>query len=180
MPTQRKIETVASLTAKLTQMQLTVVADYRGLTVAEMTDLRKKLRANGADLVVAKNTLIRLAARETKHEALEPLLAGPTALAIAYDDVASVAKTLNDFIRVSKKMAVRGGLLGSNAFAAAKLEEVAKLPSRQQLLAQILGGIQAPVAGVVGVLNAAISNVVYTLQARIEQLQPAEDSAGPA
>jgi large subunit ribosomal protein L10 len=76
MPTQRKIETVADLKQRLERMQVTVVADYRGLSVADMTELRKKLRESGAEFVVAKNTLTLIAARETGHEAIEPLLGG--------------------------------------------------------------------------------------------------------
>src|SRR3712207_4379167 len=111
MPTTRKIEQVSDLTEKLKRTQVTMVADYRGLTVAEITDLRTKLRAVDAELIVAKNTLTLIAARETGHEALEELLAGPTALAFAYGDASKVAKTLNDFNRGPKKLTVRGGLL---------------------------------------------------------------------
>jgi large subunit ribosomal protein L10 len=169
LPTQRKIDTVADLADKLSRTQFTVVADYRGLTVAEISDLRKKLRETGAELVVAKNTLTLIAAKQTGREALEPLLAGPTALAFAYDDVAKTAKVINDFNRGPKKLVVRGGLLGNSLLAADATDQVAKLPSREQVLAQIVGGIASPVAGVVGVINAAITNVLYVLQARIDQ-----------
>lgn len=180
MPTERKIATVAELTEKMARMQLAVVADYRGMTVAELTNLRTQLRQNGAELIVAKNTLLLIAARATGKEAIEPLLKGPTAVAFVYDDVAKVAKTLNDYVRVSQKFQVRGGLLGGDRLPADGLEQVTRLPSREQALAQVLGGIQAPVAGVVGVINAAISNVVYVLQARIDQLQPNEEAAPTA
>lgn len=173
MPTTRKIEQVSDLADKLNRTQLTLVADYRGLTVAEITDLRKRLREANAELVVAKNTLTLIAARETGHEAIEPLLAGPTALAFAYGDAAKVAKAVSDFNRGPKKLVVRGGLLGKTVLTGDVLDQVSKMPTRQQVLAQVLGGIAAPVSGVVGVLNAVISNVVYVLQARIDQLQPA-------
>src|ERR1041384_5520030 len=97
MPTQRKIESVADLSDKLSRTQLTLVTDYRGLTVAEISDLRRRLRETGAELIVAKNTLTLRAAKETGHDALEPLLSGPTALAFAYDDVSKTAKAKNDF-----------------------------------------------------------------------------------
>lgn len=182
MPTERKIATVADLTDKMARMQLTVVADYRGLTVAEMAELRSKLRDDGADFVVAKNTLIRLAARATGNEAIEPLLAGPTALALVYDDVAKVAKTLDTYISSSPKVSIRGGLLGKTLISADGLEQVTKLPSREQVLGQIVGGIQSPLTGLVGVLNAPLNNIVgilnavvsdvtYVLQARIDQMQ---------
>lgn len=177
MPTQRKIDAVTELTDKLSRTQLTLVADYRGLTVAEITDLRTALRKTGAELVVAKNTLTLIAAKQTGYDALEPLLSGPTALAFAYEDVSKTAKAINDFNRGAKKLNVRGGMLGKTLIKEDALEQVAKLPSREQVLAQVLGGIASPISGVVGVLNAAITNVLYVLQARIDQQQaPAEQT----
>ena len=177
MPTQRKIDSVANLTDKLSRTQFMVVADYRGLTVAEIGDLRKKLRETGAELIVAKNTLTLIAAKQAGYGALEPLLAGPTALAFAYDDVAKTAKAINEFNRGPKKLVVRGGMLGKSLLAGNAVDQVAQLPSREQVLAQIVGGIASPVAGVVGVINAAITNVLYVLQARIDQQEAAETQA---
>ncbi len=182
MPTERKIATVEHLTEKLSRMQLAVVTDYRGLTVAEMAELRGKLRENGAELIVAKNTLIRLAARQTGHEQMESLLEGPTALTLAYDDVARVAKTLNDYLKDMPKVSIRGGVLGQSFLPADGLEQVTKLPSREQILAEIVGGIQSPISGVVNVINApltgvvgvvdaVVSDVMNVLQARINQMQ---------
>jgi large subunit ribosomal protein L10 len=179
MPTQRKIDSVTDLADKLGRTQLTLVTDYRGLTVAEITDLRRKLRETGAELIVAKNTLTLRAAKETGHGALESLLAGPTALTFAYQDAAKTAKAINDFNKGPKKLVVRGGMLGNSLLGANVLDQVASLPTREQVLAQIVGGVAAPVAGVVGVLNAAVTNVLYVLQARIDQLQPAEAEAQP-
>ena len=177
MATQRKIESVADLTDKLERTQLTVVTDYRGLTVAEITDLRRRLRETGAELIVAKNTLTLIAAKETGYEALEQFLSGPTALAFAFQDAAKTAKAINDYNKGPKKLVVRGGMLGKSTLAANALDQVASLPTREQVLAQIVGGVSAPVAGVVGVINAAISNVLYVLQARIDQIQPAEQAS---
>ena len=177
MPTQRKIDQVSELTEKMERTQLAVVADYRGFTVAELTNLRAKLRENGAEMIVAKNTLLRLAARNTGREALEDLLEGPTAITFAYDDVAKVAKLLVDASKATPKaLTVRGGILGTTPIKADGLEAVTKLPSREQALANIVGGVAAPVAGVVGVINAAISNVAFVIQARIDQLQPAGEA----
>jgi large subunit ribosomal protein L10 len=177
MPTQRKVEHVADLAEKLRRTQVTLVTDYRGLTVAEISDLRKKLRDVDAELIVAKNTLTLLAARETGHEAIEPLLSGPTAIAFAYGDATKAAKAINDFNRGPKKLAVRGGLLGTALLTGDALDQVSKMPTRQQILAEVLGSIAAPVSGVVGVLNGAITNIVYVLQAKIDQLQPAGEQA---
>ncbi len=182
MPTKRKVETVSHLTEKLQRAQLVVIADYRGsgsgMSVADMTELRNKLREHGGEVVVAKNTLLRIAASNTGRETIAPLLEGPTAVTFGYDDVAKVAKALLDYTKTgSKSFTVRGALLGSTLLPADALEQVTKLPSREQALAQVVGGIAAPVAGVVGVLNAAISNVLYVLQARIDQLQPQGETA---
>ena len=177
MPTQRKIESVADLTDKLSRTQLTLVTDYRGLTVAEITELRKRLRETGAELIVAKNTLTLRAAKETGHDALESLLSGPTALTFAFNDAAKTAKAINDFNKGPKKLVIRGGLLGKSLLAANALDQVASMPTREQVLAQIVGGVAAPVAGIVGVLNTAVANVLYTLQARIDQLQPAGEQS---
>ena len=177
MPTQRKVESIADLTDKLSRTQMTLVTDYRGLTVAEITELRKKLRETGAELIVAKNTLTLIAAKETGYEALEQFLSGPTALAFAFQDAAKTAKAINDYNKGPKKLVVRGGMLGKSTLAANALDQVASLPTREQVLAQIVGGVSAPVAGVVGVINAAISNVLYVLQARIDQIQPAEQAS---
>lgn len=177
MPTERKIATLADLTDKLGRQQLTVVTDYRGLTVAEITDLRNKLREAGAELIVAKNTLVRIAARETGNEAIEPLLEGPTALAISYDDVAKSAKVLNDYINASrKKISVRGGLLGKDALAADALESVANLPSRDQVVATIMGSVQAPASRIVGAVSGVARNIAYILRVYSEQ-GPAGEAA---
>jgi large subunit ribosomal protein L10 len=178
VPTQQKIDLVAELTDKMERSQLAVVADYRGFTVAELTALRAKLRENGAEIIVAKNTLLRLAARNTGRESMEPFLEGPTAIAFGYDNIGKVAKVLLDASKATPKaLTLKGGMLGTVALKADGIDAVTKLPTREQALAQVLGGITAPVSGVVGVINAAISNVAYVIQARIDQLQPAGESA---
>lgn len=178
MPTQRKIDTVSELTDKMQRSQLAVVADYRGFTVAELTALRAKLRESGAEMIVAKNTLLRLAARNTGRESIEEFLEGPTAVAFGYDDVSKVAKVLLDASKATPKaLTLKGGVLGNSQLRADGIEAVTKLPSREQALAQVAGGIAAPVSGVVGVINAAITNVALVLQARIDQLQPAGETA---
>ncbi|NJN67291.1 MAG: 50S ribosomal protein L10 [Chloroflexaceae bacterium] len=182
MPTEQKAAVLADLTGRFSRMQLTIVSDYRGMTVAEMNEMRRKMRESGAETVVAKNTLIRMAARATNHEMLEPLLAGPTALMFAYDDVARVAKELEAYLKGNPKLTVRGGLLGASLLEADALDKVSKMPSREAVIAQILGGIQSPVAGlvsvinqpvagVVGVVNAVATGITGVLQARIAQLQ---------
>jgi large subunit ribosomal protein L10 len=178
VPTQRKIDLVGELSEKMERSQLAVIADYRGFTVAEISALRAKLRESGAEMIVAKNTLLRLAARNTGRESLEDFLEGPTAIAFAYDDVSKVAKVLLDASKATPKaLSLKGGVLGTSQFKADGLEAVTRLPSREQALAQVVGGIAAPVSGVVSVINAAITNVALVVQARIDQLQPAGEPA---
>jgi large subunit ribosomal protein L10 len=188
MPTARKIASVADLNDKLSRMQFAIVTDYRGLTVAEISDLRARLRENGAEFIVAKNTLLKIAAREQGISALEPLLEGPTAIAFAYDDVAKVAKTLQDYLASTPKVSVRGGVLGTAPVSADGLKQVAKMPSRQEVLGQVAGAATAPLANVVGLVNAPVadvfnlvnaiaSDIPNVIQARITQLQEQEQTA---
>lgn len=178
MPTQRKIELVEELSEKIGRSQIAVIADYRGFSVAELSALRAKLRESGAEMIVAKNTLLRLAARNAGRESIEEFLEGPTAITFGYDDVSKVAKVLLDASKATPKaLKLKGGLLGDTQIKAEGLDAVTKLPNREQALAQVVGGIAAPVAGVVGVINAAITNVALVLQARIDQLQPAGEQA---
>lgn len=178
MPTQRKIDLVAELSDKMERSQLAVVADYRGFTVSDLYMLRAKLRESGAEMIVAKNTLLRLAARNVGKDSLEATLEGPTAVVFAYDDIAKVAKVLVDASKVTAKpLKLKGGVLGNSVLAPEGLDAVTKLPTREQALAQVVGVVSAPVAGVVGVINAAITNVALVIQARIDQLQPAGEQA---
>lgn len=196
MPTKRKIATVADLQDKLSRMQLTIVADYRGLTVAEMSELRQKMRETGTDVIVAKNTLIKRAAQSTGHIAIEPLLEGPTALMVAYDDIPKVAKEIGNYVKSVPRISLRGGLLGYGIIKPDELGDVAKLPSRQEVIGQIVGGLQSPITGLlslfdgpardlvgiletatrdtVGVINAPVTDILGVLQARINQLEAAQ------
>jgi large subunit ribosomal protein L10 len=185
MPTQRKIDTVAMLNEKLSRTQFAIVADYRGLTVSEIGDLRATLREHGAEMIVAKNTLLRLAVRDSGVSALEPLLEGPTAITFAYDNVSQVAKAFDEYVKKSKKVTVRGGLLGTSVLPADALEQVSKMPSRTEVLGQIVGAVQSPLANIVGlvnapvndvygIVNAVVSDVSNVLQARINQLESGE------
>jgi large subunit ribosomal protein L10 len=172
MPTPRKIVQVADLTVKMQKMQAVIVADYRGITVAEITKLRNKLRPLGGEFVIAKNTLALIAARATGNGDIEPALYGPTALCFAYGDAAAVAKALKEYNTTAKKLTFRGGLLG-NAFVPgdASIDVIGSMPTRLEALAQILGVVEAPVAGIVNVLNSTATSVVYAVQARIDKME---------
>ena len=149
---QRKEEIVGTLTEELGSVTSMIVADPTGLSVAEMKDLRNRLRPSGAQFRVAKNTLARIAAREAGREELVGLLVGPTAITLVPGDPAAAAKTLSDFGRTSRKLELRGAYLDGEAFDADSVRQLATLPPREQLLAQLVGSMVAPISGLANVL----------------------------
>ena len=130
MPTPKKVETVAELTDALQRSKLTIVSDYRGLTVADLQTLRSQLRPHNAEVRVAKNTLTTIAARQTNMEALESALKGPTAIVTAYDDPVQPARIVSDFARTSRILQIRAGMLEGSMIGTADIEALASLPSR--------------------------------------------------
>jgi large subunit ribosomal protein L10 len=173
MPKQNKIDAVAEITADLKAAEIYYFLDYRGLTFAEATELRRRLRLAGADLRVVKNTLGKIAAANAGVEGLEELLAGPTAIAYVHGDPAKAAKTIQDFIKEKKKAAIRGGKLQRSVLTAAQVEALAALPSREVLIAQVVGAIASPLQGLANVLNGPIRGLVMVLA----QVQEKQESA---
>ncbi|NLW55357.1 MAG: 50S ribosomal protein L10 [Firmicutes bacterium] len=164
---------VAEVHEKLTKSQSVVLVDFRGLTVQEATELRKNLRSAGVELKVVKNTLTRLAAQKAELTELQPYLEGPTALAFGYEDPVAPAKILAEFARDHKKLELKGGVLEGRVIDQAEVKALAELPSREVLLGQLAGLLQAPVRNLVNVLSAPIRNTVYVLEA-IRQKQAGE------
>lgn len=156
---------VAELKDKLARAQSLVLADYRGLTVGEVSDLRHKLRESGVEFKVVKNTLAAIAAREVGMEGLDRFLTGPTAIAIGLDDPVAPAKGLLDFIEERKKMEIKGGVLDGKVIGLAEVKSLARLPSRNELLARVLGALQAPLAGFAGCLQAPLRGFVTAVDA---------------
>lgn len=146
-----------------------VLVDYQGINVAQSTDLRARSREAGVEFIVAKNTLARRAANEAGVEGLDEYLTGPTALAFSDDPVAS-AKLMAEFADQVESFALKGGLLeGERVLDEAGVVALSKLPGRDQLLAQLLGAIQFPVAGLVNVLNAPLRNLAVVMNQVAEQ-----------
>jgi large subunit ribosomal protein L10 len=167
---QRKEEIVSSLTAELGGVSQMIIADPTGLTVAEMADLRDKLRPSGAEFRVAKNTLARIAARAADREALVDLLVGPTAITLVPGDPAVAAKTLSDFARTSRKLALRGAYLDGESFGPESVRQLATLPSREQLLTNLVSGMMSPISGLANVLAQLPRSLVVALdQVRIQK-----------
>ena len=174
MPTDAKRQEVRELTEMLRASSALAVADYRGLTVAEMHTVRKSLRANGVRLQVAKNRLLKIAADEAGLSELKSLLGGPTAIAATGDDEMSLARALQDAFKPFKAVTLRGGLLAGQPISASDLQRLATLPSRDVLLSRLAGGMVAPLAGMAGVLSGNLRNLVGVLNAVAEQKRQTE------
>jgi large subunit ribosomal protein L10 len=170
---EKKSELVSEYTEKLQRSQAVIVAEYRGLTTKQLQDLRRELRANGSEMVVAKNRLISRALVEVGMPAPEALFKGPSAFTFCYTDVAAPAKSLNKWARDSKVLVVKGGLLGNSVFDASGVTQLAELPGREQLLSQVVGVLQAPISGFVNVLAGTLRGLVNLLNARVDQMEKA-------
>ncbi|WP_258358919.1 50S ribosomal protein L10 [Moorella sulfitireducens (nom. illeg.)] len=162
---EAKVAAVAEVKEKLGNSIVTILADYRGMNVADMTRLRRQMREAGVEFKVVKNTLTRRAARELGLEGLEPFLEGPTAAAFSLNDPAAPAKILSEVMRGSKTFQIKAGVLQGRVISPDEIKTLADLPSREQLLAKVVGGFQAPLAGLVNVLAGNIRNLAYVLEA---------------
>jgi large subunit ribosomal protein L10 len=160
-----KASKVAELKDLLTSSKGVVLVNYCGLTVAEDTELRAKMREAGVKYMVAKNTFIRIAAKEAGIEGLDSVLEHNTALAFSAEDPVAPAKILNDFSKDHKALELKAGVLDGKVIAVDEVKALAELPSREELLAKLVGSMQAPISGLVNVLQGNIRNFVYTLEA---------------
>jgi large subunit ribosomal protein L10 len=154
---------VTRLEGKLGRSEVVLFADYRGLKVSEITELRERLRQAGAEFQVVKNTLTRLAARRVGLEGTEAFLVGPTAITVSEQEGAAPARVLQEFARDHKALELKGGLLRGRVLTVDQVKNLAELPGREELLARLVGHTQAPLAGAVGVLQALLRNLVYVL-----------------
>ena len=168
-PRPDKVAVVAEIAGKLRDAQAVFVSEYRGLTVGQLATVRNALRPNGAEHVVYKNTLARLAVREVGLDGLEELLTGPTALTFVTGDVAGAAKALRESSKTLPALVVKGGVLGESTLSQAEVVALADLPSREQLLAMFAGALQAPLVKTAGLLQALPRNFAYGLSALIEK-----------
>ena len=167
---KKKTQVVDSVADKISRSSIVLVTDYRGLTVADMTQLRRKLREQKVEYLVVKNTLATLAARKVKKTSLEELLVGPTAIAFSYGEVVPTVKSILDYVKTSKTtMRIKGGLLGARVLNAAELSTLATMPPKEVLVAKMLGNLQAPLYGLMYTLSANLRGLMTVLQARIQQ-----------
>jgi large subunit ribosomal protein L10 len=169
MPTRQKAQTIDELSNQLSRASLVIVTDYRGLKVADLQTLRGNLRPTGGEIHIAKNTLTRIAANNVGVSGLDPMLEGPSALVFAFEDVVQTAKAVTDFVRTSRILSVKGGVMGDRAVSPADVEAIATLPSREEIQARLLGMLVSPMARTLGVLTGPSRSMVYLLNARSEQ-----------
>jgi large subunit ribosomal protein L10 len=158
-----KVEAVKEIAADLKATDIYYFVDYRGLTFTEATELRARLTQADATLKVVKNTLAKIAAAEAGVEGITELLTGPTAIAYCHGDPVRVAKAINDFIKEKKKATIRGGRLQQSILGAEDVEKLSTLPSREQLIAKLVGTLASPLSRLATVLNAPIRGLVVVL-----------------
>ncbi len=169
MPTEAKQATVAELKDELSKAKATIVADYRGLTVHDITAVRRSLRGEGITYRVVKNRLARIAAQEAGTGELSELLSGPSAIAMGSGDEVALARAFLDAIRPFRTVAIRGAVLNGKRVDADAVTRLATLPSREVLLAQLAGGMASPMAIMASLFSAPLRNLGYALAQLAEQ-----------
>ena len=145
---------VAEIKEKLEKAQAVILADYQGLTVEEDTQLRKTLRDNGLEYKVYKNTLVTLAVKDLGIEGIEGYLEGPVAIAFGYEDATAPARVLYDFAKDHKKLELKAGIVEGEVFDTEKVNQLATIPSKEVLIAKLLGSIKAPLSNLAYLLSA--------------------------
>jgi large subunit ribosomal protein L10 len=168
---QKKVELVAEYVEQLEQSKGLVLADYRGLTVNDVSDIRKAMRPVEGKFQVVKNRLLVLALQQVDLSLPDEWLTGPTAVSFCYDEVPPVAKVLTDAAKDFETLQIKGGVLGESVLAADQVRAIADLPSREVLLARVLGTINAPATQVAGVVAGGVRQVLNVLQAYVDKLQ---------
>ena len=173
MNRRQKEARVAELTDKVKASQAMLVADYRGLTVAEARELRSELREAGADYQVIKNTLMMLAAEAADLSDMKQFLEGPSAIAFCQEEAVAPAKVLMRYVKEFKPLEVKGGILEGQLIDADRIKFLASLPPKDVLIAQLLAGLQGPIQGLATVCAGPIRSLVTVLQ-RIQEQKEAE------
>jgi len=171
---EQKAEQVELLSEKLKKAKVAVLTDYRGLTVSQIQELRGKLRSGDVEYRVVKNTLARRAAEAAGVPALQSELEGPVAIAFGYDDLSLPSKLINEFVRSTRlKLDVKGGLVEGRVFSPEQVKQLADLPSRETLIAQLLGTLQSPVGQLVAIMQTPHQQLLGVLNAYKNKLEAA-------
>jgi large subunit ribosomal protein L10 len=172
-----KVEVVDEVKTRMSTATASIVSEYRGLTVAELADLRHALAAVGGDYKIFKNTLVRRAINGGDYQPLEEYLSGPSALTFVQGDISAVAKALRDFSRANPHLVIKGGLADGSLLSPTDLAALADLPPREVLLARLAGALAAPMTQLAGLLKALPQNLAYGISALIEQQGGVDEAA---
>ena len=169
---EKKAEIIEQLQEAISKCTIAILTDYRGLATSEMTALRRKLQESGSQYQVVKNTLARLAAERAGRDDLASSFEGPLAIAFGYGDIVTPARVLSTYIReVKENLSIKGGFLSHRLLTAEDVMTLSTLPSREILVARVLGRMKSPMAALVSYLTAPLSGLAGVLQARIKQLE---------
>lgn len=166
---QAKAQIVEEIKEKISSSQSMVLVDYRGLNVAQLTELRKRYRDAGVDYKVYKNTMMRFAFKELGLEDFNEYLKGPSAVAFGMNDPVSAAKVSTEFAKTNDKLEIKAGIVDGKVISAEGVKSLAELPPREVLIAQVLGGFNAPIQGFANVLQGTIRGLAIALNAIAEK-----------
>ena len=171
MPNQQKVQAVAEMKELFDNADSFFITDYQGLDVESMNTLRSNLRDNNVKYLIAKNTLLRIAAKEAGYEGLDTHLTGPTAIAFTSDDAAAAAKVLHDFFKDKKLPVMKAFLVDKELFGGEEIKRLADLPSKETLLAQVVAAVEAPFTSVIGSLDGFFRELVGSIDALADKKQ---------
>jgi large subunit ribosomal protein L10 len=177
---QRKAELVAQYVEQLKQSQGIILADYQGLSVGDIEDIRRAMRPTGGKFQVVKNRLLALALKEVSMSLPDEWLIGPTAIGLCHDEIPPVAKALTDAAKNLETLRIKGGLIGTSVLAEEQVRAIADLPPREVLLAQVLGTINAPASRVASIVASGIRQILNVLQAYVDELEQSGGAIGTA
>lgn len=172
MPTPRKVEMMAEIKDRMERASIAIGADYRGLSVAQITELRRAMRPAGAEVKVVKNTLAAMAAKEAGREEMAEIVKGPTALTFGFDDPIAPVKALTEHLRAKRlTIDIHGGWLEGKVLTRAEVESLATMPPKEQLLADVIGKLQSPLYNFAGLMAASMRNFAGLIDSRANQLE---------
>lgn len=172
MPTPRKVEMMAEIKDRMERASIAIGADYRGLSVAQITELRRAMRPSGAEVKVVKNTLAAMAAKEAGREEMAEIVKGPTALTFGFDDPIAPVKALTEHLRAKRlTIDIHGGWLEGKVLTRAEVESLATMPSKEQMIADVVAKLQGPLYNFAGLLQSTMRNFAGLVDARANQLE---------
>ena len=171
MPTEAKEAAVADLADRMSRSSIAIATDFSGLSVNDITELRKRLREQGVEYKVVKNRIAAIAAVQSGIESFKEIFEGATGVVFGYDDVVAAAKVVDEYVKQTRvELKIRNGVMDGAVITPVQILALAALPPKDELIAKLLGQMNAPIAGLVHVLNGTISGLAIVLQRRAEQL----------